>query len=217
MYFPLRSPLLSLEHLHWLWEPSLLLWLSAFLSADGLFVLLHLHPSRHQSLCALILAMVLRCLCCIFVCLSVSRRFWTLFSRFPSQNLSAITCFRTLLRTKPIITIASVIWSFLFRTNIPNRDESFRFRNPFYISPFRNLLEFLHLSGTRWNETDLFSLVYVNKQTEKGLEPKSASNVVVDTIRLVSGLPTSRLNDIMEESMEETPVADLEVEEPLYQ
>lgn len=59
--------------------------------------------------------------------------------------------------------------------------------------------------------------MYVNKQTEKGLEPKSASNVVVDTIRLVSGLPTSRLNDIMEESMEETPVADLEVEEPLYQ
>lgn len=49
------------------------------------------------------------------------------------------------------------------------------------------------------------------------MEPKSASNVVVDTIRLVSGLPTSRLNDIMEESMEETPVADLEVEEPLYQ
>lgn len=59
--------------------------------------------------------------------------------------------------------------------------------------------------------------MYVNKQAEQPAETKSASNVVVDTIRLVSGLPTSRLNDIMEESMEETPAADLEAEEPLYQ
>lgn len=59
--------------------------------------------------------------------------------------------------------------------------------------------------------------MYVNKQTEQAAETKSASNVVVDTIRLVSGIPKSRLNDIMEGSMEETPMADLEVEEPLYQ
>ena len=43
--------------------------------------------------------------------------------------------------------------------------------------------------------------MYVNKQAEQGAETKSASNVVVDTIRLVSGIPKSRLNDIMEESM----------------
>lgn len=101
--------------------------------------------------------------------------------------------------------------------NVLCRDESFRFRNPFYVSPFQNLLEFLHISGTRWNETDLFSLVYVDKKAEQAAEAKPTSNVVVDTIRLVSGIPTSRMNDIMEESMEESVITDVEAEEPLYQ
>lgn len=30
------------------------------------------------------------------------------------------------------------------------RDEHFKFRNPFYVSPFKNVLEFFHLAGVHW-------------------------------------------------------------------